>query len=37
LHAVRLRFTHPGSGEEMQFESAYPTDLQNALDVIRTW
>jgi 23S rRNA pseudouridine1911/1915/1917 synthase len=37
LHAVRLSFTHPGSGEEMQFESAYPTDLQNALDVIRTW
>jgi 23S rRNA pseudouridine1911/1915/1917 synthase len=37
LHAVRLSFTHPGSGELMQFESGYPTDLQNALDLIRTW
>jgi 23S rRNA pseudouridine1911/1915/1917 synthase len=37
LHAVRLSFTHPGSGEVMQFESGYPTDLRNALDVIRTW
>jgi 23S rRNA pseudouridine1911/1915/1917 synthase len=37
LHALRLSFTHPGSGELMQFESSYPPDLQQALDVIRTW
>jgi 23S rRNA pseudouridine1911/1915/1917 synthase len=37
LHAVRLSFAHPSSGELMQFESRYPPDLQNALDVIRAW
>jgi 23S rRNA pseudouridine1911/1915/1917 synthase len=37
LHAVRLSFVHPGSGELMQFESGYPPDLQQALDVIRAW
>ena len=37
LHAVRLSFVHPGSGELMQFESGYPPDLQQALDVIRVW
>jgi 23S rRNA pseudouridine1911/1915/1917 synthase len=37
LHAVRLSFTHPSSGELMQFESPYPADLQHALDVIRAW
>ena len=35
LHAVRLSFTHPSSGELMQFESPYPPDLQHALDAIR--
>jgi 23S rRNA pseudouridine1911/1915/1917 synthase len=37
LHAVRLSFIHPGSGELMQLESGYPADLQQALDVIRAW
>lgn len=37
LHAVRLSFVHPSSGELMQFESGYPPDLQQALDVIRAW
>ncbi|HEU4909896.1 MAG TPA: RluA family pseudouridine synthase [Propionibacteriaceae bacterium] len=37
LHAVRLSFIHPTSGELMQFESGYPPDLQHALDVIRAW
>ena len=32
LHAVRLGFAHPGSGEWLEFESAYPEDLQRALD-----
>jgi 23S rRNA pseudouridine1911/1915/1917 synthase len=34
LHAVRLSFVHPTSGELMQFESPYPPDLQHALDVV---
>jgi 23S rRNA pseudouridine1911/1915/1917 synthase len=37
LHAVRLGFVHPSSGELMQFESGYPPDLQHALSVIRAW
>jgi 23S rRNA pseudouridine1911/1915/1917 synthase len=37
LHAVRLGFAHPTSGELMQFESPYPADLQHALDVISAW
>jgi 23S rRNA pseudouridine1911/1915/1917 synthase len=37
LHAVRLSFVHPASGELMKFESAYPADLQHALDLISTW
>ena len=37
LHAVRLSFAHPSSGESMQFESPYPPDLQHALDAIRAW
>ena len=35
LHALRLSFTHPTSGEQVAFESAYPDDLQRALDVLR--
>jgi 23S rRNA pseudouridine1911/1915/1917 synthase len=34
LHAVRLTFEHPRSGERVTFESAYPADLQHALDVL---
>jgi 23S rRNA pseudouridine1911/1915/1917 synthase len=37
LHAVRLGFAHPTSGEPMQFEARYPPDLQHALDVISAW
>jgi 23S rRNA pseudouridine1911/1915/1917 synthase len=37
LHAVRLSFAHPATGEEMQFESPYPPDLQHALDVVSAW
>ncbi len=32
LHAVGLGFRHPGSGDWVDFRSAYPQDLQNALD-----
>jgi 23S rRNA pseudouridine1911/1915/1917 synthase len=35
LHAVRLGFVHPATGEYVEFESTYPDDLQHALDVIR--
>ena len=36
LHAKRLGFEHPATREHVQFESAYPTDLQHALEVLRT-
>jgi 23S rRNA pseudouridine1911/1915/1917 synthase len=35
LHAVRLGFEHPEDGEQVEYESEYPEDLQHALDVIR--
>ena len=34
LHAVRLGFTHPTTGERVEFTSPYPADLRHALDVI---
>jgi 23S rRNA pseudouridine1911/1915/1917 synthase len=34
LHAVRLGFTHPGDGRRVEFSSAYPPDLANALAVL---
>ena len=35
LHAHRLGFDHPETGEYVEFSSPYPADLQHALDVIR--
>jgi 23S rRNA pseudouridine1911/1915/1917 synthase len=35
LHAMRLEFTHPSTGDRVGFESRYPDDLQHALDVLR--
>lgn len=35
LHAVRLGFRHPGSGEWVEYSAPYPPDLQHALDVLR--
>jgi 23S rRNA pseudouridine1911/1915/1917 synthase len=35
LHAVRLGFEHPGSGDYVEYESSYPPDLARALEVIR--
>ncbi|SHL96485.1 RluA family pseudouridine synthase [Streptomyces yunnanensis] len=35
LHAVRLGFEHPSDGRWVEFESAYPADLQSALDTVR--
>ncbi|HET7901169.1 MAG TPA: RluA family pseudouridine synthase [Candidatus Nanopelagicales bacterium] len=34
LHAVRLGFEHPGTGERLELDSPYPADLQHALDVV---
>jgi 23S rRNA pseudouridine1911/1915/1917 synthase len=35
LHAARLGFEHPASGEELEFESALPADMQALLDALR--
>ena len=35
LHAVRLGFTHPTTGEDVVFSSDYPADLQHALELVR--
>ena len=35
LHAVRLAFSHPGTGEPVEFTSSYPADLDQALQVLR--
>ena len=35
LHAHRLAFEHPGTGEWVSFTSPYPDDFQHALDVLR--
>src|SRR5690625_2878151 len=35
LHAQRLVFEHPGSGEQAEFESTHPEDLARALDRLR--
>jgi 23S rRNA pseudouridine1911/1915/1917 synthase len=34
LHAMRLGFTHPGTGEYVEFTSKYPEDLDHALDLL---
>lgn len=35
LHATRLGFTHPGSGDWVEFSSGYPDDLAHALELIQ--
>jgi 23S rRNA pseudouridine1911/1915/1917 synthase len=35
LHAMKLCFRHPATGEPVEFESSYPADLQHALDILR--
>jgi 23S rRNA pseudouridine1911/1915/1917 synthase len=35
LHARRLAFEHPTHGERVEFESAYPADLERALEIVR--
>jgi len=35
LHAMRLGFRHPATGEYVEFASRYPADLQQALEALR--
>lgn len=35
LHALRLGFRHPATGEPVTYSTTYPADLQHALDVLR--
>jgi len=35
LHAARLGFTHPVTGEEMTFESELPEDIQHLIGILR--
>ena len=35
LHAMKLGFSHPSTGDWVEFVSTYPADLQHALDVLR--
>jgi len=35
LHAVRLGFIHPGTGEPVTYTSDYPDDLRRALEILR--
>ncbi|MFM9878374.1 MAG: RluA family pseudouridine synthase [Rhodoglobus sp.] len=35
LHAARLGFEHPATGQFVEFSSPYPADLQHALEVLR--
>jgi 23S rRNA pseudouridine1911/1915/1917 synthase len=35
LHAAKLAFTHPGTGERVEFESPLPADLANRLASLR--
>ena len=35
LHALRLGFEHPDSGDYVEYESTYPADLAAALEIIR--
>ncbi|WP_110181585.1 RluA family pseudouridine synthase [Nocardioides solisilvae] len=35
LHAMKLGFEHPDTGEHVEYESTYPDDLAHALETIR--
>ncbi|MBA9006486.1 RluA family pseudouridine synthase [Thermomonospora cellulosilytica] len=34
LHAIRLGFEHPTTGEQMEFEAPYPDDLARSLELV---
>jgi 23S rRNA pseudouridine1911/1915/1917 synthase len=35
LHAMRLSFVHPTTGNQVEFTSEYPVELVHALEVLR--
>lgn len=35
LHAMKVGFNHPGTGQWLEVSSEYPADLQKSLDVLR--
>jgi 23S rRNA pseudouridine1911/1915/1917 synthase len=35
LHAVRLGFEHPVTGERVEVEAPYPEDLRSSLQILR--
>lgn len=37
LHAHRLAFTHPNTGEQVRFESPLPAEMERTLAAIRKW
>jgi 23S rRNA pseudouridine1911/1915/1917 synthase len=37
LHARRVRFSHPKTGERMELEAPLPADLQTVLDELRQY
>jgi hypothetical protein len=36
LHAVRLEFDHPSTGDRVVVSSPYPEDLRISLDLLRS-
>jgi len=36
LHAVRLRFNHPTTGDELEITSDYAPDLEHSLELLAT-
>lgn len=37
LHAWRIAFTHPGTGQRFEVDAPLPADIGNVLDVLRTF
>ena len=37
LHAIRLAFDHPETGQRVQFEAPLPVDIEQTLEALRTW
>jgi len=37
LHAADLRFQHPTSEKQMQFQTSWPADMQRYLERLRSW
>jgi 23S rRNA pseudouridine1911/1915/1917 synthase len=37
LHAATLGFSHPASGEHLEFSTPLPEDMEEALELLRKW